>query len=293
MKRNPLTFTSTSDAIIKFTVSDRDVYKCQKNEKHAITDIYYRIFKGRCFPDWRLCVFKESDLNGQDSAARIYESHFILEAGDKLQLESKGMVYSPKFSILNAGISMVKASGNIMSLMNYSDTVPYGGFRRTFVNCINLYSAPELPATNLSDCCYQEMFSGCTNLQAAPELPATKLADACYMEMFQKCTWMKKAPKILPAKTLKAWCYAYMFYGCYDLKAAPMLLATKLADRCYYRMFYGCPDVTNIKLPRVIITGAADHMNEATTLTPNYSIIPSSSLSKREYKVYSDFQFTF
>ena len=33
-----------------------------------------------------------------------------------------------------------------------------------FGGCTNLTTAPELPATTLTNFCYQKMFSGCTNL---------------------------------------------------------------------------------------------------------------------------------
>ena len=45
-----------------------------------------------------------------------------------------------------------------------------------------------LPATTLTNMCYQYMFAGCQGLTRAPELPATGMTVACYASMFQDCT---------------------------------------------------------------------------------------------------------
>jgi hypothetical protein len=57
-----------------------------------------------------------------------------------------------------------------------------------FSGCTSLTTAPELPATTLTNYCYQYMFSGCTSLTTAPELPATTLTNYCYDYMFQGCS---------------------------------------------------------------------------------------------------------
>ena len=88
------------------------------------------------------------------------------------------------------------------------------------------------------------MFRGCDNLAKAPELPATNLAESCYNGMFWTCRSIANAPK-LPATTLAGACYADMFYGCTSLTTAPKLPATTFVYRCYSRMFHGC---TSIKI---------------------------------------------
>ena len=45
-----------------------------------------------------------------------------------------------------------------------------------------------LPATILSNYCYDGMFQSCTSLIKAPELPATTLANSCYRQMFYGCS---------------------------------------------------------------------------------------------------------
>ena len=137
----------------------------------------------------------------------------------------------------------IAASGNIMSLLNFSDTLPAYAFFGLFKECTSLTQTPELPATTLADSCYSNMFSGCSKLVQAPELPATTLAESCYLLMFNYCTSLTKAPE-LPATTCQFNCYQRMFSGCSSLVQAPELPATTLADSCYDSMFIGCDVLT-------------------------------------------------
>ena len=82
----------------------------------------------------------------------------------------------------------IAASGNCMSMLNFSDKVSTYAFNRLFEDCSSLTSAPELPATTLTQYCYNSMFYGCTSLTTAPELPATTLTKSCYGGMFSGCT---------------------------------------------------------------------------------------------------------
>lgn len=90
-----------------------------------------------------------------------------------------------KYFVMTGSIA---ASGNIMSLLNFSDTLTDHGFYNLFKYCTALTSAPELPATTMAPWCYAWMFQGCTSLVQAPELPAIELADYCYVHMFDGCT---------------------------------------------------------------------------------------------------------
>ena len=126
-----------------------------------------------------------------------------------------------------------------------------------FQGCTGLTTLPEklLPATTLAEACYRNMFYGCTSLTTIPEalLPATNLTNQCYDSMFQSCTGLTTVPeKLLPATTLTYQCYQSMFYGCTSLTTLPekLLPATTLADYCYQRMFQDCEALTETpKLP--------------------------------------------
>ncbi len=124
-------------------------------------------------------------------------SAVTLADGDKMYLklddeipmgESYGqgsIYYAFKQFVMTGSIA---ASGNIMSLLNFSTTLAEYVFYKLFENCTSLTTAPELPATTMVKNCYMAMFKGCTSLVQAPELPATKLVAVCYAGMFQGCT---------------------------------------------------------------------------------------------------------
>lgn len=88
-----------------------------------------------------------------------------------------------------------KLSGTIMSIIYgdnpYEEKLPFDGcFSGAFYNCTSIVSvAPDfLPATTLTEYCYEFMFLGCTSLTTAPALPATTLASYCYKQMFDGCS---------------------------------------------------------------------------------------------------------
>ena len=117
--------------------------------------------------------------------------------------------------------------GNIMSLLYGDDFI--GKTEVTIAMCSIFDGCPivdasklKLPATVLTIAgCYSYMFSDCINLVSAPELPATTLTQHCYGSMFSGCTSLVNVPEILPATTLATSCYSSMFYGCSSLVTAP------------------------------------------------------------------------
>ena len=145
----------------------------------------------------------------------------------------------------------VAVSGNCNAIWNYQDlNAPLKAHcgDHLFNDC-SIVTAPELPATELTEFCYSGMFNGCTSLVEAPELPATTLSRYCYYEMFNGCTSLVTAQKI-NATTLAPYCCMYMFNGCTSLVEAPELPATTLANDCYFGMFYNCTSlVTAPELP--------------------------------------------
>ena len=148
----------------------------------------------------------------------------------------------------------IKASGNIQSMLNYSNSCTNYCYYNLFRNCSSLISAPTLPAITLATNCYGNMFIGCISLSSAPALPATTLDTYCYNGMFRGCTSLSSAPT-LPATTLAARCYKDMFRGCTSLKTAPALPATTLASNCYAAMFSGCTSLRSAPtLPATTLT---------------------------------------
>ncbi len=145
--------------------------------------------------------------------------------------------------------------GNIMSLIdseNYNSSTSLNDIPSAFFGLfqnntfIKNHETKKLvlPATDLCDYCYANMFAGCTSLTEAPSLPAETLASSCYRLMFGNCTALTSAPD-LPATEMEKRCYAYMFYGCTSLTEAPELPAETLAEYCYSGMFQGCTGLTS------------------------------------------------
>lgn len=153
----------------------------------------------------------------------------------------------------------VEASGSVMSLSVNDDTAlsladSRHNFCNLFRNCASLVTAPEFPATTISNSCYYYTFRECVNLSKAPELPATTLENSCYYGMFRGCTRLVIAP-ILPATALAFECYNSMFQGCESLETAPSLPATTLSEYSYTYMFSGCKSLVKApSLPAATLT---------------------------------------
>ena len=106
----------------------------------------------------------------------------------------------------------VACTGDIRTLLNWKNyrtvETKNARFCYLFKYCAALTSAPELPATTLSNFCYDCMFYGCTSLTSAPELKATTLAGYCYNGMFQGCTKLSTVTMLAPSNQIseKAYC---------------------------------------------------------------------------------------
>lgn len=146
---------------------------------------------------------------------------------------------------VDANEACVDVKGDLTSIMhNYCKLRVFekeNALRNLFENCVNIISAPDLPATTLTKNCYASIFKGCTGLLRTPNMANATLADGCYANMFENCTELMFADD-LPSTTVKPNCYREMFKGCKNLQKATSLPATSLsgADGCYQGMFQGC-----------------------------------------------------
>lgn len=122
-----------------------------------------------------------------------------VSAGDVLQFRGDNTAYATNYTAYtyfsaSSGCSF-SVQGNIMSLISsqyYNDLTGLTSaftFSKLFYGCTGLTDASGLvlPATTLTDDCYQAMFQDCYNLTAAPALPAPTLTTECYDEMFNNC----------------------------------------------------------------------------------------------------------
>lgn len=151
-------------------------------------------------------------------------------------------------------------------------------FQYMFNGCTNITTAPPiLPATTLSNYCYDGMFAG-TGLTTAPTLPATTLAKYCYNSMFQNCSALTSAPE-LNATTLYEGCYSSMFKNCTALTTAPDLKASKLVTYSYSGMFNGCTSLNYIKCLATNISAQSCTSNWVKNVAASGTFVKKSTMT--------------
>lgn len=183
----------------------------------------------------------------------------------------------------------VACTGDIRTLLDYEtyETVQTSRaqFCSLFEGCKQLTSAPDLPAIELYDYCYNSMFKGCISLEKAPALPATTLKQSCYSGMFQGCTSLKEVPT-LQAKKMAPSAYRSMFYGCTSLVTAPALPATQIAEECYSYMFLDCSSLKNVptELPaKTMADYCYASMFQGCTSLKTAPVLPATTLAEYCY----------
>ena len=193
---------------------------------------------------------------------------------------------------ITAPTGTVACAGNIETLLDYATVnasnhpaMANYGFTRLFYDCAALSSAPELPATNLTEGCYNLMFYNCTGLLEAPELPAVTMAEACYGSMFRGCAALTNAPN-LPATNLADGCYYTMFSDCTSLTETPALPATTMMFACYSAMFGGCANLTETPAlsAMTLANGCYDSMFRNCTSLTRLPALPATNLTDDCYR---------
>ena len=115
----------------------------------------------------------------------------------------------------------VYCTGDVMGLLDYGyDEMPRL-YQRTFNDLFynsRILTPPSLPATELADHCYNEMFRQASKLILAPYLPATEMKSNCYYYMFYKCGAMKKIFNLNHVTKAADSCFKYMLYFCNSFK---------------------------------------------------------------------------
>jgi hypothetical protein len=193
-----------------------------------------------------------------------------LDTGEKVLIKSVAGRWANAWNVFNllSGTKKYKVYGNAMSLLygdnfrnqktlsqNFALTGLFFGnsngygttaanTNTTLINAENLV----LPATGLTENCYNGMFRNCVELVSGPkELPATTMASGCCSSMFDGCIKLVNPP-IISATTLANECFRRMFRMNGDgssvvinaMTKAPVLYATTLKKQCYQQMFKGC-----------------------------------------------------
>lgn len=153
----------------------------------------------------------------------------------------------------NSCFSMFGYSPSLISVPTISaTTVGYAACDSMFRQCASLQVTKVLPATNISNYCYANMYrnSGITTI-VNNMLPATTLAPNCYANMFNSATGLTSIPEnLLPATTLANTCYYGLFANCTNITSIPtnLLPATTLVNYCYELLFKGCSNLNDVTI---------------------------------------------
>lgn len=141
----------------------------------------------------------------------------------------------------------MSVSGDIQSMLNYSDYCPNYSFYRFFESCSHITDAHNLilSATSLDNYCYYNMFSN-SGIKTSPKFVEASLATGCFMNMFAQSD-LVEAPSILPSRELYPYCYAGMFQHT-SIRVSPILPAALLFEGCYSYMFSNCKNLKEITM---------------------------------------------
>lgn len=200
-------------------------------------------------------------INSDTQQTYEFNTSIELNDGDIITFEGENTKFSKDvnnyYQFVFGGAGTISGFGNIMSLLNYSDTCPSCCFQHLFYNCSKLITAPQLPASNLAANCYNSMFENCTSLTTPPVLQAISLVSACYEGMFRGCTALTSIPQ-LPSYSAAPQCYKNMFFGCTSLTSIPILPTINLANQCFNEMFAGCTGLSSLSTNILPATTMAD-----------------------------------
>lgn len=147
-----------------------------------------------------------------------------VSVGDIVQLRGDNSQYAPqdgRCSCWCGTTANYKAYGNIMSLISSTGFTTLSSFTapNVFMNFFN--SGGCIDAENLI-------------------LPATALTNYCYQGMLAQSANLKVGP-LLPVETLVQGCYAYLFYHSYQINNIRCLAINKSASNCLQEWVNGAP----------------------------------------------------
>ena len=189
-----------------------------------------------------------------------YQSPTILP-GDKIMW--KGNLKSPGNGIgMFFSTKKFNVEGNIMSLLygdNFASQTSLSGYTAAFA----------------------DLFLGNENVVSAENLvlPATTLTEACYQSMFYSCSGLTTPPSILPSMDLSLRCYYQMFEHCPLLTSSPELPATTLVQQSYCMMFKDCPSLNYVKCLATDISASNSTSNWLDGVASSGTFVKNSSMS--------------
>lgn len=147
------------------------------------------------------------------------------------------------------GTAETKVSGNMASLIGFSETLQAACFRYMFYSS-NIVDASELelPWTTLSDYCFCRMFYNNQKLTKAPVLPAITLAPYCYVLMFRNCIALTKPAKLPNSPDAKENSFAWMYQLCSSMTSIVIEKCNTYSDGSFYGTFQGCTNLVSAEI---------------------------------------------
>lgn len=118
-----------------------------------------------------------------------------------------------------------------------------------------LTEAPALPASEIPDNAYQEMFSNCYELTESPAIAAESLGEEACLRMFQNCAKLTKAGAITVEKTIGNYAFNYAFINCTELTESPAITAETIGEYACQNMFSGCQKLKKANAIKVKTAG--------------------------------------
>lgn len=227
----------------------------------AVKETYGNYFFIECTGSSNTCTFIPKNGNKlYYSRNGLFWDEFdnvTINRNERIYLRGSNMISNGEeqgIGQIYMGYNGVNIGGNIMSLLfgdddfdNIFDISEYDyAFYKLFENetILKIYEG-LLPATELSEYCYYEMFSKCRHINDIPRnlLPALKVKKGSYKNMFSNSCQIYCPNTVmpdLPATELSEECYYGMYAGSYILYAPESLPAKHLPKYCYAHMFDGC-----------------------------------------------------
>ena len=135
----------------------------------------------------------------EGNKVQFYSTNASLGGGSAAEARGGTRAMDTGAKYINIKPSMkTEIYGNVMSLLkgkdNFADADKIeanSAFYGLFAGAEKLVNNTErllvLPATTLTEGCYEDMFNGCKGIEKAPELPAPTLVKDCYQEIFYDC----------------------------------------------------------------------------------------------------------
>ena len=124
-------------------------------------------------------IYSSTDL-GKTWSGYASGTKLDLAAGETVQFWNKNQAcgYPDRFSLSGK----VAASGNIQSLLDFSETCPYRGFHSIFDGQSALVAAPDMPAHTIDAEAYDSMYSG-TSVESV-DIGAVDIGENAVYGMF-------------------------------------------------------------------------------------------------------------